>query len=207
MIRILKNRYKTLLLSFFMLVFIGCAGHSPPADHYLLRPLEQPAETGDVPDKNKPLRIGIGPIEFPQYLNRPQMVFRKGDHEVKIAQFERWAEPLADNFSRVLMENLALLLNTDHVYAYPMKNKAKIDYQISINIYRFDATPGQIAELTANVSILGGEDRSLLFRKRLAVSKTINGETPSIIVATLNEILTDFSHEIASKIKVFAKTE
>ena len=112
---------------------------------------------------------------------------------------------LADNFSRVLTENLTLLLNTDYVYPFPWKNRTAVDYQVNINVYRFDATPGQKAELTANWAVYSGEDQSLLFKKKSTIHKVLNSEIPSNMVAALNEILTDFSHEIAVKIQSLVK--
>ncbi|UCC31474.1 MAG: membrane integrity-associated transporter subunit PqiC [Phycisphaerales bacterium] len=40
-------------------------------------------------------------------------------HRLTLAEFDRWAEPLAFGFSRVLAENLSALLLTDRVLLFP----------------------------------------------------------------------------------------
>ena len=53
-------------------------------------------------EKGSASRIGIGPIELPEMLQRPQMVSRRGDAEMDIADFHRWAGELEDMMTREL---------------------------------------------------------------------------------------------------------
>ena len=50
--------------------------------------------------------IGIRPIDFPKYLDRQQIVSRTNGHRLKLAEFDRWAEPLGWSFARALAENV-----------------------------------------------------------------------------------------------------
>jgi len=188
-------------LSLFIIFFMGCASHSPSATYYLLTPLESPAVTKEAPDDGGPVRLGVGPVVFPRYLKRPQMVSQQEDSQMAIAEFDRWAEPLADNFTRVLTENLGRLLNTDLVYPYPYKSKTRIDYHILIDIYRYNAAPGPKAELIASWTVLSGKDRSLVHKKKFEMSKNLSSGDASETVSALNAILSDFSLEIADAIK------
>ncbi len=196
---------RVLVPCLFIFVFLGCAAHSPSVTYYLLTPLERPAVTKDAPDDSRPVRIGVGPIVLPEYLKRPQIVYRQENNLVSIDEFDRWAEPLANNFTRVLTENLALLLNTDYVYPYPHKHKTKIDYYILIDIYRFNATPGPKAELIANCNVQSGEDRSLVYKKKFSISKNLSAGDAAETVSVLNDILSDFSLEIATAIESLSK--
>ncbi|HEX5606452.1 MAG TPA: PqiC family protein, partial [Candidatus Binatia bacterium] len=65
------------------------------------------------------LSLGIGPIKIPRYLDREQLVTRISQNRFAIAENDRWAEPLEENFSRVLSENLSILLQIDRVAAFP----------------------------------------------------------------------------------------
>ena len=75
----------------------GC-GRSIPPRFYVLSPLPRGQQVS-APDK--PLVIGIGPVELPPYLDRPQIVSRPDANRIALAEFDRWAEPLASSFSGV----------------------------------------------------------------------------------------------------------
>jgi hypothetical protein len=47
-----------------------------------------------------------------------------------LGEFDRWAEPLQDNVSRVLAENLAFLMPTDQSLLQPRPRSAVLDYQV-----------------------------------------------------------------------------
>ena len=66
------------------------------------------------------LSFGIGPIKIPEYLNQPKIVTRKGPNELTLAEFDRWAERLKDNLTRVLAKNLSNLLCTKDDRSLPM---------------------------------------------------------------------------------------
>jgi len=194
-------KYPVITVFVLTIVLSGCLGQSPPATHYLLKAIERPSE-GDQPPagESKPFRIQIGPVLFPEYLDRPQMVFFNNDHHVTIDSFNRWAEPLSDNFTRVVVENPSLLLNSDFVDRYEFKKKTRIDYRISIDVKRFDATPGHEVVLVAGWVIYSGEDQSLLLEKRYDIRKPLATNSTSEMVAALNETVNDFTLEVAEAI-------
>ena len=83
----------------------ACA--STPSRFYILNTLTA-SETIPATAAARGPVIGVGPITFPKYLDRPQIVTRASRHQLTLGEFDRWAEPLQDNVSRVLAENLAL---------------------------------------------------------------------------------------------------
>src|SRR5919108_2844543 len=95
------------------LVIGGCA--SQPSRFYLLSAGPN-AETAslEMSGRQGPT-IGVGPVTLPRYVDRPQIVTRTSPYELKVAEFDRWGEALDPNFSRVLGENLALLLPSARV--------------------------------------------------------------------------------------------
>lgn len=186
------------LLVVVLLSVVSCTGYSPPTNHYLLAPMEVPNQPASLAAKGTPLRVGIEPLVLPPYLDRPQMVWRPADNEVKIAQFDRWAEPLPANITRVLAENLSLLLKTDQVFTLPLSYRTPLDYRVSITIARFDATPGRSVQMVANWSVFSADDRSLLVRKKFESTKSTAAKSPGDIVPVLNGIVSDFSREIAA---------
>ena len=108
------------------------------------------------------ISLGIGPIELPPYVDRPQIVTRSGDNRLHLAEYDRWGEPLKEGVARVLAENLSTIVGTDHVVLFPWKASEIPDYQITVNVTRFDATATGTAVLTARWSILQKEARANL---------------------------------------------
>jgi uncharacterized lipoprotein YmbA len=83
---------------------------TPPARFYVLSALPGGEAASPVAAAERGLAIGIGPVTFPKYLDRPQIVTSTSPYALNMAEFDRWAEPLESNFVRVLAENLALLI-------------------------------------------------------------------------------------------------
>src|SRR6266540_6222252 len=90
----------------------ACA--STPSRFYILNTLPVSEMTPATAAERGPV-IGVGPITLPKYLDRPQIVTRASRNQLTLGEFDRWAESLQENFSSVLVENLALLIPTDHI--------------------------------------------------------------------------------------------
>ena len=181
-------------------IYTGCTGITKPASFYLLSPLpdvEKPMTIKSA--QNTPL-ITIGPVTLPAYLDRLQMITRKGDNELVLSEFHRWAESLEDNFYRVLMENLSLLLHTIDITTYPKSKASQAEFQIIINVTRFDVDSRGNALLIAYWHVLGNDGSKVLMRKKSVFSfKGKSGNYESTIAA-LNKTLAALSHEISAAI-------
>ena len=51
-------------------------------------------------------RIAVSPIVIPALIDRPQFVVRTDGHEVAVLENHRWAEPLAADLTRALIDDL-----------------------------------------------------------------------------------------------------
>ncbi|EIC21583.1 PqiC family protein [Thiorhodovibrio frisius] len=122
-------------------VLAGCA--SPTARFYTLS-----ATTSTVAPASS-LSLSVGPVSVPAAVDRPQMVVTLGPNQVSLQEFDRWASPLKDEISRTVAENLVALLRTPHVTQFPGSSSAEADYRVSIEVQRFDSTPGEAATLDA----------------------------------------------------------
>ena len=67
----------------------ACAGKSASSNFYVLSPLPQSKLSG-----SESKTIGVFPVAMPDYLDRPQIVTRVSENEIKLDEFSRWAEPL-----------------------------------------------------------------------------------------------------------------
>lgn len=86
--------------------------------------------------------IGITQISLPEYLDRPQIVTSGEGNRLVLADFDRWAEPLAEAAARVLTADLVALLPQYQVRHRGWLDKRALDYLVTIEIVRFEGPLG-----------------------------------------------------------------
>ena len=199
---IIKNiffRLALLILSAFLVILGGCA-HTDPARFYILHSLSSSETDKQVIATEHNVPIVIGPIELQEYMDRPQIVTRISSNELKISEFDQWAESLKNNISRVLAENISILLSTEDVFVYPWKRSELIEYQVIMEVIRFDGTLGGNVVLDTHWAILTGDEGKMLLVKKSSYSRPTGGEDYQALVAAKSQTLADFSRDIAQAI-------
>lgn len=181
----------------------GCAS-TAPTRFYSLNSLASPEAEVNVLSTDQNIAIGVGPVEIPDYMDRPHIVTRTGQNEIKFSDFNKWAGSLNSDITFVISENLSALLSTRHVYAYPFKSYIPIDYQVVVNITRFDGMPGGEVRLKADWTILGGSKKVILM-DAVSFSEQTDGRDYDSLVAAKSRILTNLSRDIAAALKTFAQ--
>ncbi|QFY42807.1 membrane integrity-associated transporter subunit PqiC [Candidatus Methylospira mobilis] len=183
-----------------LLLLVGC---SSPEPHYYVLADSASAAPRTVSAKTE-VFVGVGPVDLPEYLDRPQIVTRSGRNELQLAEFDRWAGSLKDNVAQVLAENLRTQLPGNRVALYPWKRAAGIDYQVTVKIIRFDRSVDGDSVLNAHWVILDGEG------KQLAAHDAHYAEPPAgsgyrATVAAMNRTLERFGNDVADAIGAFRK--
>jgi hypothetical protein len=145
-------------------------------------------------------RIGIGPIKLADYLDQSKLVTRNGDNRLVKAEFDLWAGALKDNLTNVLAENIGLLVPTERIYIYPWRLSEPMDYQIILDVVRFDGDLGKDAWLVARWSIVGGKDREVLEVGRSSIREPVTGSGYDALVTAQSRALAKLSHEIVEAI-------
>jgi uncharacterized protein len=110
----------------------GC-GDAPTRLYVLTADIAKPSSASA-----QGIPIGVGPVTLPKYLDRPQVVTRTGSNSLNQADLDQWGGNLADNITRVVATNLANLLNTDRVSLYPWQDQVPVDYQVTIDVAKFE---------------------------------------------------------------------
>lgn len=176
----------------------GCAA-TQDTRFYLLSALPRTAAVSQV--KKTGLSLGIGPVNIPEYLDRPQIVTRSSRNALRLSEFHNWAEQLKINIAQVTAENLSILLATDQVKLYPWPQSDSIDYQVIINVIQFERNPAGDAVLLARWSILNGMGKAVLAERTTHITVRPKGRDYKSLAGALSESLADFSREIAEAIK------
>jgi len=189
--------HKRTLLAAMLCVLTACAGNKRPTQYYLLKPLnlrdiQQQGTEGNV--------IGIGPVSLPQYLDRPQIITFTDDYTLSISEFHQWAEPLQNNFTRILIENLSALLPNSRFEAYPWKSSIKTNHQVTVSIDHFDLNTNT-ALLSAHWTIETARNRIIQRHYSTRIEKPLPDTQYKSKISTLSKLLALLSLEIAESIK------
>ena len=194
------------IVIFFGLAFLsvsGCVNFSPmsdPSRFFTLMPLPQVEQSRPDTDNVKSLFLGIGPIRFPVYLDREQIVTRTAQNRLDISENDRWAEPLEENFTRVLSQNLGMLLGGARIIRYPWQTGQRPTCQIEMEVLRFEPNTRQEVELLADWALIDLSTKVPLVFKKSRIARQTGTKSMEASVAALSETLGDLSREIADTI-------
>jgi uncharacterized lipoprotein YmbA len=198
-------RRRFLLFGLGLLLVLGCVS-SPPSRFYTLSSLQEGGKgSGELPS-DRDLIIVVGPIQFPEYLDRTEIVTRSSSNKITLSDFDLWAGSLAEGFSRVLAENLSVLLSTESVIVYPGPRWALARYRITIDVIRFDGSLGGDVSLIARWAILEGKERKLVFGRKSTIIEPSGAQGYEAMVAADSRALEKLSREIAEAIRTLAKS-
>jgi uncharacterized protein len=186
-----------LLVSF---IPAGCTFLDPkpdPSRFFALASLPRTSQKAQDTAGTNALALGIGPIKFPGYLDRQGIVTRVSQNRFAVAENDRWAEPLEENFSRVLSQNL---LQTDRIVAYPWERSQQLTYQVQVEVLRFEPNAEQVVELWARWSITDNT-KKIVTVKESYLTRPAKDKSTEASVASMSEVVSDLSKEIADAVR------
>jgi uncharacterized lipoprotein YmbA len=204
MIKLFIPRRRFLLFGFVLLFVLGCAS-SPPARFYTLSSLQEGGRGPKESPSDQGLGIVVGPIQFPGYLDRTEIVTRAGSNKITLSEFDLWAGLLQEDFNRVLAENLSVLLSTEAVTVYPRLRPGAAKLQITMDVTRFDGSLGGDVSLIARWAILEGKERKVVSLRKSTIIEPSGAQGYEAMVAANSRALEKLSREIAETIKTLSK--
>jgi len=190
-------------VSLSLLLGWGCAS-TPASRFYTLSPLSGPVKAkADQPLSQGPT-IGLGPIRFPDYLDRPGIVTRSSGNTIEIAGFDLWAGSFKDDFMRVLGENLSILLETDKMLFYPYIGVVPTDFRIGMNLNRFEGAPGDRVVLEATWIVLEGPDKKEGVVQKSQITEPVSGSDYQALVAAQSRAVEKLGREMAKAVQTLS---
>lgn len=192
-----RLRIRAVILVLALAVCLSaCAGKSASSKFYVLSPLPQTklSDSGGPP-------IGVFPIGMPDYLDRPQIVTRVSENEIKFDEFSRWAEPLKENFYTVLVDNLSTLLNSEKVIKTAQNLGVPLAFQVGVEVLQFDGSLGGDAVLNVRWGLFEAEGKKLLLAKRSLFREHTGAATYEALAAAQSRAIAALSREIAEAVR------
>ena len=195
-------RMPPLLACAMTLALAGCLGTSRPSRFYTLEPLQVRNGPGSTPTE---ATLAVGPVELPDYVDRPQIVTRSGTNEVVIAEFERWGGSLDRQISGSLVATLRDRLAPRQIAVVPWKSavlSSGTPYRVTVSVSRFDGVLGHSVVLQARWELCtrsGGKEESL-GAKEASVTEHIDGSDYDALVAAMERALVRLGQQMADGI-------
>ncbi len=179
---------------------VGCSlsPKADPSQFYVLAAVHD--TTAAPPSTASDLILGLGPVVFPDYLQRSQMVTRVDDNQVTISEVHRWAEDIEGGFMRVLAQDLQRTTGANQIRVFPWLPTRHIDYSVEIAVFRFERDSTGMVDLWTRWTVRKGDNREVVRIQESRISRQASGTTPSASVAAQSEAVVLLAREIAAAI-------
>ena len=132
------------------------------------------------------------------------MVSQTDANQLQMDEFERWAGGLSPNINDVMAENLSRMLGTDKVVTHPWARAVPVQYQVVLDIRRFDVTQDNKVYLLAQWRLFMDDGKKLLEIKRTELVQPVNGDSYSARAAAQSIALAELASQIAESIRQHA---
>ncbi len=198
---LLKPKHLAIMICWLALA--GClGGPSGPTNFYMLSPLS-PSQAGTAAASAEGrIRIGLVTVVVPEYLNRNEIVVNLDNTVYRLAEFNQWAEPLNNNLTRVLEENLTNLLRGDSIDVFLASDSSiPADYRLEVDVLRLDGNLGGQVALISQWALLETEEGGLMLMRRSEYQELAADQTVKELVLAQSRVIENLSRDIAAAIK------
>jgi uncharacterized lipoprotein YmbA len=151
------------------------------------------------------LAVVVGPVSIPTIVDLPQMVVTTGANQISIDEFHRWASPLASDISRVVSENLVVMLGTPRVSQFQQALNAPADYRVAIEVQAFVSEPGEAATLNAVWIVRRTKDGKTDIG-RTALREPASDKGYDALVAAHSRAISRMSQDIADEVRALDRS-
>jgi uncharacterized lipoprotein YmbA len=178
---------------------LGCFGGGPPPKFYTLSEASGPA-AGEPIASLPELGLIVGPIEFPRYLERPEIVTRDGANRLVVADAHRWGGSLRNDILRVVGDDLGRLLGTARVAVYPSEPRFAATYRILLDLREFEGTQGDGVVLRVRWTIASASDGRAIVVAESRIEQPVASSSMDAVVAAQSAALGTLIRRIADQI-------
>jgi len=180
-----------------ILALTGCTSISPPTSFHTLN--TAPAGVAAIAQRPE-LSLGLGPIELPEMLKRPQLVIRVNASDVELSEFHQWAGDLEDTMTRTMAGQLMEAMGTEKVAIYPWARHRAIDYQMRVDVLRFDGALGGEVVLAGTWTLADGEGRKEINTRAFSFTENTEGDSHTDLVEAMSRLVAHLSATAAADV-------
>ncbi len=197
MIKVAYSRKFSSIIVFFFSVLTACSSTTNPLRFYSFHNINSATEKR-VRLQN--ISVGIAAVSIPRLLDRPQIVSRKSTNEIVRAESHQWGGEIREEITNVIASGLSFYLNSPNVFVYPKQSRYKPDYELFINVSRFDGELGESVLLEIDWQLEAFRGPKSLTVNQIKVERKSQTVTYADYVSSMNTLLIEATKEIAKGI-------
>ena len=148
----------------------------------------------------QPKIVGVGPVYLPDYLSRPQIVTFTSTYELSLSEFHRWGGTLDSDMTRILTQNLSVLLPGLRIVSLPVRVTAEPDMQVVLQVLSFERIANGSVVMVVSWGVLGEDGRKALALRQTTFRVEPADASYEATVAAMSEAMTALSIELADEI-------
>lgn len=178
----------------------GCAT-TPAPKLYVFAPHDgwQSVAAREVESSDYTIRIAA--VKLPPYVDRPQMVTRVSDNEIRVDEFNRWGISLNQAIQELLGGALARNLPEAYVDVMTATTRHPPGYLVQVEIVRLDGFLGGPVELIAQWRVeRGGPEPVTIIQKLDRYEQVSAARTYESYVQSIRNLLAEMGEAIARAI-------
>ncbi len=186
-------RYLLLILLLLCTSCIQLGSDPQPMNYYLLESMSETPNNYS----GKTLDIDIELTNFPNYLDRLQIVTSNNNNGIDFSDSKRWAEPLQENLIQIIRENIALLLPGANISVSPWKTSSSDAIKVKLMVNKFSGKMGDHTQVDIRWIIIKSDKKSI--QGHFTDQQPISNDYRSLVVG-LNTGANNLSLSLAKRI-------
>ena len=178
----------------------GCSARGAVPTEYVLASVTADGSAASAARGNP--TISVGPVDVPEYLDRPQIVTRAEGGRVHASESHVWAEGLSAGLLRVIVDNLAYWVPSTRVNPFLSPLAAGADYRVAVRVSALEADAArEHITLDAHWTLVVAEDGDVIAAQRVRVQESVQGGTYHDVVRAYDAAAGKLSRDIADAIR------
>ena len=186
-----------------ILSVVGCSG-APKIEtqYFLLTPETQQSseEKSSDAETNVHKLIILEPIVLAEYLDQPGIVLQTDQHQIEIAHYHRWAEPLKRNIHRFVIETLATQKMEYSLQPSTTFSRDVTSLSLSLHINQFNGSVSSAALLSGHWTLKQTKSNELIKTVTFSHEAPLKQSGYPELVAQLANLLEILCKDIAEAI-------
>ena len=189
-------------------VVIGCSSKPiPETQYFVLNPNTQATSVSQSNssenDENK--IVLLKPIKLAEFLDQPGIILLTNTHQIEIAHYHRWGEPLKRSLHRYILDTLTTqspqhsFRNDDKYYS------DQIHQKLEITVNQFHGTTDGSALLSGHWMLQQSDSKTSIVHEPFSYQATLASSGYPELVNQLALLLGQLCNDIANSINARAK--
>lgn len=189
---------KKIIIACLILSLYACGSKPPPETQYfVLTPTASTVSTSDIDAKNS---VVLESIRLAEFLDQPGIVLQTDTHQIKVAHYHRWAEPLKRNMHRYIMETLNNKFPGHIVQSDINLNEIATEQSLQIIVNQFNGTTEGTAIFSGGWILSDVKTKTILKNETFHYEATLVNDGYAELVNQLATLLEQLCSEISQSI-------